>query len=143
MGMRTGSRKSQEVSLDVGNPGDVHKNALGWAAVALVAGLLNGRLAAALRYADGVGALAQQPPRAVHGVGVVAVETGRLPHTHIVGQVAQAGRVVAVNLVGDADVGVRGLRPGNPELVVAGQAHGVGTGAEAAAGGRRRLQAIE
>ncbi len=110
-------------------------------AVALVAGLLDGRAAPALGAGHRVGALAQQPPGPVHGVGVVTVQARRLPDLDAGGKLALGRRRAGVDLVGRGRLGMGRARPGG--LVVAGQAHDVAALAEAPLGRGSRLETLQ
>ena len=112
--------------------------------VALVAGLLERRRAALLRRQDAVGALARQAARALHRVGVVAVEAGRAPDRHRRRELALGGGRGGVGFVGDQRVRMRGVRPRArcQVLVVAGHADDVVGLVEAGCARRGFLEAL-
>src|SRR3569832_1287164 len=140
VGDRHVTAHGREISLDIGHT-KARKRALVDAGVDAaqdtavggvtgVTGLLDGRLTAVMesgaarRDADRtVRALAQDAPRTLHGVRIVAVQTRGLPHLRAARKLAQIGGRVLIGIGRDLRVGVG--RAGPAGLVVAGKTNDV------------------
>ena len=135
--------RQREVGFDVGHAAHVAQRALCKVAVALVAGLLAGRVAARLGHRHAVGAFALQAARTLHRVRVVAAQARGAPHRQVGREIALGTGGGVEGFVGHLRIGVRRQGPGLARLVVACNADDVGRLGEAAAGGRLLLEAVD
>src|SRR4030065_2423184 len=93
--------------------------------MALVTGFFAGRVAAALRCSDAVGAFPQQTRRALHSVRVVTVQAGCLPYRGIGRKVALGSGGFEIGFFRRELVGVSRIGPQGSALVMAGHTYGV------------------